>query len=439
MDKEQLNSLEYNPKLSKQEKIRGGYDKESIIVDGDQGDNEEIKITEPNDSLEIGDGLLHQNIKEVYDLEEKVKELEKSLYNELKYVKTEVPPEYSDEVKKIKDELGLVSGPLDIDDYMYGLDHLDNPKAALLVELWENFHEDVEGNLKAELFGDVHEINNELKHFKDYIKNFLITKLDTENKLNEDDEDYLSQILQLEKMLGINNRNLFKNKMEVDNLYRNSFIENKENFNDMKEIKYKNESIFQKNKFMNYSIYESNSITEIKLLQLNSLVDDITSSLERETYQDDNEVKRILEVRGESPENSMPYLHKMNLLVKLGVDNDNQEKHKIKNTIRNVFSISNKEKLMNELLVEEEVFQKTALDTIHYINFYDDLYGDSADIFLNQSTKALKKMIQDKKEKTREFFNIEESESYLRELKIKNILEKDDGRQTYQKIKELIK
>lgn len=439
MDKEQLNSLEYNPKLSKQEKIRGGYDKEPIIVDGDQGDNEEIKITEPNDSLEIGDGLLHQNIKEVYDLEEKVKELEKSLYNELKYVKTEVPPEYSDEVKKIKDELGLVSGPLDIDCYVYGLDHLDNPKAALLVELWENFHEDVEGNLKAELFGDVHEINNEIKHFKDYIKNFLITKLDTENKLNEDDEDYLSQILQLEKMLGINNRNLFKNKMEVDNLYRNSFIENKENFNDMKEIKYKNESIFQKNKFMNYSIYESNSITEIKLLQLNSLVDDITSSLERETYQDDNEVKRILEVRGESPENSMPYLHKMNLLVKLGVDNDNQEKHKIKNTIRNVFSISNKEKLMNELLVEEEVFQKTALDTIHYINFYDDLYGDSADIFLNQSTKALKKMIQDKKEKTREFFNIEESESYLRELKIKNILEKDDGRQTYQKIKELIK
>lgn len=439
MDKEELNSLEYNPKLIKQEKIRGGYDKETIVVDGDQGENEEIKITEPSDNLVIGDGLLYSNIKEVYDLEEKVKELEKNLYNELKYIKTEVPPEYSDEVKKIKDELGLVSGPLDVDDYIYGLDHLDNPQAALLVELWENFHEDVEGNLKAELFGDVHEISNEIKHFKDYIKNFLITKLDTENKLNEDDEDYLSQILQLEKLLGINNKNLFKNKIEVDNLYRNSFIENKENFNDMKEIKYKNESIFQKNKFMNYSIYESNSITEIKLLQLNSLVDDITSSLERETYEDDNEVKRILEVRGESPENSMPYLHKMNLLVKLGVDNDNQEKHKIKNTIRNVFSISNKEKLMNELLVEEEVFQKTALDTIHYINFYDDLYGDSADIFLNQSTKALKKMIQDKKEKTREFFNIEESESYLRELKIKNILEKDDGRQTYQKIKELIK
>lgn len=439
MDKEKLNSLEYNPKLIKKDKIRGGYDKEELIIDGDQGENEEIKVTEPNDNLEIGDGLLHQNIKEVYDLDEKVKELEKKLYNELKYIKTDIPPEYVDEVKNIKDDLGLVSGPLDIDDYIYGLDNLDNPKAALLVELWENFHEDVEGNLKAELFGDIHEISNELIHFKDYIKNFLTDKIDPEKTLNPDDEDYLSNILQLEKMLGINNRNLFKNKMEVENLYRKSFLENKENFNDIKDIKYKNEFIFQKNKFMNYSIYENNSITEIKLLQLNSLVDEITSSLERETYDDDIEVKRILEVRGESPENSMPYLHKMKLLVKLGVDNDNQEKHKIKNTIRNVFSISNKEKLMNELLVEEEVFQKTALDIIHYVNFYDDLYGDSADIFLNQSTKALKKMIQDKKEKTREFFNIEESESYLRELKIKNILEKDDGRQTYQKIKELIK
>ena len=441
MEKEILNSLEYNPNLKRKEKIRGSFDIDYQVIDDDQGSNEVVTITEPEDILIIGTGLVTDNISNFLELEKRLNILDEKVYKELKYVDTFIPKEYIQDIKDIKEELGLIPGPINIDDYIYGLDHLEDPRGALIVELWENYHEDINGNLKAELYGDIHEIKNEINHFKDYMKLFIIENIKVDNHIELDYEksNFLDLLKQQEKLFGIESRNIIKNNIEVQEMFINSFIENKDNLDTLKEIKYSNKLRFEKNKFRNYSIEESNKITEIKSIQLESLITELENNIDRESFKDKNEINSIINVRGETIENSIPYLHKMNLLVKLGVDNDNQEKHKIKNTIRNIFSINNKEKLMNELLVEEEVFQKSALDTIHYISFYDDLYNNSADVFLNQSTKALKQMIEDKKNKTREFYNIEESESYFRELKIKNVLGKDDGRQTYKEIKRLIK
>lgn len=433
-EKNNKNNLEYNPTFKRKEKLRGSFS--SVTDDVDTGANDQLLITEEETENEIGNGLITNNIENILILESKLKDIRDNLYRELMDIKTEIPTDYIEIVLDIKDKLGLVGKDLTIDDYIYGLDNLKDPSAALLVELWENYHEDINGNLKAELFGDVHELLNDITHTKDFISNFLINKLHSELSFNS--EDFLKEMKLKEKEA----KKIYDEKEKNYSLSKlneiKAMIDNPKDIEKAKERKYNQEVAFQKNKFLFYGLEESNDILENKIIQLDSVISTIENNLEKNSYENPFQITRLLYSRNEEPEKSIPYLHKMNLLVKLGVDNDNEEKHQIKNTIRNIYTIDNKSKIMNELLVETEVFEKVSLDVSHYLNFYQDKTNDDGDIFLNNITKSLTKLILDKKNKTKDFYNIEKSDLELREAKIDNVLEKDDSRQTYIYINELL-
>lgn len=430
------NQLEYNPELRRKDKLRGSYEKDAT-VDLDGGQNDELKITENILKPEIGEGLLTENIESYFKLKEKIDLLWDKTYTQLIGVKTPVPIEFEDKISEIKKENNLIDNGFSIDDYIWGLDNLKNPSGALLVELWENYHEDVQGSLTAELFADIHEMKNELAHTEVYIQKFLIDKMNIEMPINE--KDFLNVFLQEEKKLALKNKSLKKEEVYLKDSYIYSMLNNQKDISGKREDMYNKQLVLDKNKFLNYGLIENNSILETKLIQLDSLTDIIIDNIDKDTFENYSEIQHMMNIRDENSQNSIPYLHKMNLLVKLNVDNENIKKHNIKNTIRNIYSIDNKEKLMNELLVDGEVFDKISLDVSHYVDFYNESMDSSADIFLNQATKSLISVVEGKKEKTKDFFTMEEGESYFRKLKLDNVLEKDDARQTYKQVLEFTK
>ena len=424
------NELEYRPKLDLPERIKSGFVTDSD--DGDSGENEIVKVPIPEKEIEIGDGLVTDSIIEFEIIKDKFENLLEKTRNELKDTYVEVPFDLIDELNDAKDLIGLPPGEnISVNDYEQALNNLDNPGGAYIVELWEDFQEDVNGSIKAELFGDIVELNKETKHTEDFLQSF-IGKLLLEENIDFTKENWNENVLKKEKEHKEKREKIIEYKNEAEQEQLNAFLF------DAERIVEGRQGVYNITKFEKESNQIQNDLTEsvetlnTKTSFLTNIYSNIENNLERESFtSSENILKPMIEISDDESDfkNS---LTKMNAMLKLSVDKQNKEKHNVKNNLRNLYSVNKREKLMDELLVDSEVYRKISLGLTHSLNYFDDSMGNEMDVLLNSLAMGLQETLNEKNNKTLAYYSDTMGESKLRKLKIENALEKDTGRQGFQ-------
>lgn len=419
---EKLSPLEYRPSLEvPTEKLVGGFSPADLP----------LFLPEADPDREIGDGLLTEKVEDFLSLKETLEKLLDRLRLELKNENIIVDVRYQEELSKAKALLGLTGETIVLADYEFALNSPENPYCALIIELWENKQEDVDGNLKAELYGDAYELFLEMNHLEDYIQRFIAKKL-TGSKSNFKDKEWAKGLLEAEKVFGQTKQAILEKEKETNEALVEAMIFKPETITDVTHIRLENERFETLIKSQSKDLQETYETLNTKLVETEHLLNTLFGGLERKTYEDQNQVLLDLTYLANTPEESNQLLTNASVMLKFSVDLQNEEKHHLKNQLRNTYSLEKRKKLLDTYEADCLIYDECTLDLQTRLNFYDSNQEVNTTRFLNQLTCLMKQNKQDKEMLSQEYFALNLQSAKLREQKIANIYAKDDARQSFQ-------
>lgn len=432
----QKNPLNYRPEeyVPPKKEDTGGFIRDVDLVDED--DLQDYYVDEEKD---IGDGLLTDEINKTNEILTTTELLIHDLNEELKLYEVSVPSKFSDELSRAKDSLNLPNvDALTFNDYVEALDHKDSYSGQFIIGLFEEQVEDIDGNLKAELYADLVETKEEILHLQDYIQRMILDKLGLQN-IDFQKKQAMDSVLEAEKQFK-------ENKDKTDTIYSDSYQKYVEALTiDPRKLMMSKESLYlSKKEYQKYDVYKKDLDTAYfilsnKNMDLKNSINTISENLERETLPNTRELVSNLLTVSDSKEDANKALTNIGLMLKLSVDSDNEEKYALKNQLRSHYSIDKREKLLSEYEVDQKLHDVSVLDLTHRFNFYDKEVDDASTVFLNSVSRSMIKTFEVKEQKDKEYFNVSEQSSLLRDKKLENVFTKDDARQSYQFAKELSK
>lgn len=422
-----INRLEYRPDFtSEREEIRSGY-VPSIEDDFDL----ETKI--PEKEKEVGDGVLTDNITNLVVIEGKVLDLIDKLKEDLKDFTIEVEgSDYFDDLSLSKKELGLDdNGSISILDYEEALENVDVPAGAFIVEIFEESVEDIHGSLKAELFGDLLEISKEIDHTFNYIDS-LVGKSLLGEAIDYSDEDWQEQLLEAEKRQKKYRESVQKEQREAEEDYKHAMLFDQDALIPAKQRKLDNYRFKKDTTYQTNSLKDVNKTLRLKNNELGYLTNEIEDNLERKAIKDEGSIWTSITDMTKDEKDAKTALTNARVMLKFSVDSKNNQKHMMKNRLRNLYSTKQREKILNELDSSNEAFQEGVTDIESRLVHLEKEQDESLETLLDGVADGLAFFSKERNDKMKEFYNISLAESGLREEKLDNIFNKDNSRQSYQ-------
>lgn len=420
-----ISPLEYRPNLDvSSSKVIGGFLKSDTEI--------EEYIPSASDDKEVGTGLLTDEIENFKDIQKTINQTIDNLRLELKDLV--VLPEDSFYLKSLnesKESLGLQgNGQISIGDYEYALNHINNPSGAYIVELWEEVQESEQGNLKAELFGDLVELSIEYSHLEKYIQRFINKALfDVALDMNEEGwEQTLLKAEQTQKKLmdELKERETIAKKdlMEASLFNSDGILSAKDNAYQIRGYK---------TQVMNtdLSIRNAYQTIQMKNMETEIIVSEIVSNLDRKTFNDKSNLLLPLSSITKTKEDMQKALTSSTVMLKLAVDSENNKKNTIKNELRNTYSVSNRDVLLDDYELDERLFNQFVADLEHRFSFFNGNQNSDTTLYLNKVTKGMAELYELKETRAQEYFSLNQEAANLRRAKIENVFDKDDARQSF--------
>lgn len=430
---EQPNTLDYKPLFERTKKDKTAWASDAIFENED-----EAPLTADEDTpAGIGEGLITTIVTIFDEFKSSVIDRTLQLEKELKHETFLIGDKYLSDVEKAKEALGLAPGELTFEDYKEALKQSDTPAGEFLIELIEDQTEDLEGNIKLELYPDYIETLAELELLERYMKKIMLSNLSTNDTLLQGD-DWQKELLELEKTWG-------KQKEAAQTAYDTSYEGYKQAMlYNPQIIGEARGSVHAKELARNQFDTQVNQIAEAILLVKNKIEDTANilyltdDNLERTPFENGKDVLDSLLVIATGEKEWNESLTNLSLMLKLSVDVSNKEKHHIKTSLRNTYAVKNQEKVVNELSVHDVVFQEKTVPIAHKLSGYQKEQPETMTLLLNQVAVGLAENERQKKQKTKEVFTTMKASSSLRTAKIKQALQKDDARQGYHLMKEIV-
>lgn len=429
---EQTNALEYKPLFQRTKKDKSSWASNEVF----DSNEEDLLTSDEEDGVGIGSGLI-TNIVTVFDefktsVEDRIKKLEKELKDETFLIEDK----FLIDVKKAKEALGLSGDELTFADYKEALKNSDTPAGDFLIELIEDQTEDINGSMKLELYPDYVENLAELELIERYMQKILLSNLSKDQTLLQGD-DWQKELLAIEKEWG-------KKKAAATEAYQTSYEDYKQAIlHNPQLIGNKRGTVHEKELARNQFDTQVSQIAEAIVLVKSKIEDTANTlyladeNLERTPFEDGQEVLDSLLVIATGEKEWNESLTNLSLMLKLSVDVSNKEKHHIKTSLRNTYTVKNQEKVINELSVHGKVFQEKTVPIAHKLSGYQKEQPETMTLLLNQVAVGLAENERQKKQKTKEVFTTMKASSSLRTAKIKQALQKDDARQGYHLMKEI--
>lgn len=437
MDEEELiesvNKLEYRPAFERTKKDKSSWASDETFESDEQpalGSDEE----QPNG---IGNGLITTIVTVFDEFKTSVSTKIKTLEKELKDTVFPIDAKYVIDVINAKESLGLTAGPLTLSDYTMAIKKGTTPAGEFLLEIIEDQIEDLGGNIKLELYPEYVETLLELEMMERYMQKILLSNLSSDKTLTSG-SDWQEELLATEKEWG-------KQKTAAQESYRSSYEDYR------KAILYNPQLIGNRRGVLHTKELDKNhfdtQVSQIAeaIVVVKSKIEDSANTLyladenlERIPFQDNKEVLDSLLVLATGEKEWNESLTNLSLMLKLSVDVSNKEKHHIKTSLRNTYAIENQEKVINELSVHSLVFQEKTVPIVHKLSGYQQQQPETMTLLLNQVAVGLAENEKQKKQKTKEVFTTTKAGSSLRKAKIKQTLKKDDARQGYHLMKEIV-
>lgn len=430
---EEVLGLEYRPYFERTKKDKSSWATNDVFETDD-----ERPLTEDGETpATIGNGMVTAIVTIFDEFKLSVIERIKNLDKELQYEIFAVDAKYLADVTEAKAALGLPSGELTFADYKEALANSRTPAGEFLIELIEDQTEDLEGTIKLELYPDYVETLAELESLERYMQKILLSNLSKQENLLQGD-DWQKELLAIEKEWGNKKQTAQKNYDSSYEDYKQALLYNPQLIGTRRGTLQNNESL--KNSFDN----QVNQIAEAVVLVKAKIEDTANTlfladeNLEREPFENGKEVIDSFLVLATSEKEWNESLTNLSLMLKLSVDVSNKEKHHIKTSLRNTYAVDNQEKVIDELAVHSEVFKEKTLPIVQKLSGYQEKQPEVMTLLLNQVAQGLAENEKQKKQKTKEIFTTTKATSSLRNAKISQAIKKDDARQGYHLLKNIV-
>lgn len=416
--------IEYKPIFKKEnEKIRYGF-----------AENDSLKESISDLVLEentVGTGLIKYDVLETITIKNNISEAIGKLLDELKDFHVEVDTGHEESLINSKLSLGLEPvSSINVLDYKKALDNVKNPYGQYIVELFESEQEDVYGNLKAELIGELFEMEKEANHIVNFIDKIVGQTL-LNKEIDYTDENWKEELLIAEKEMEEFYQAVVDRKEKNEEKLISALTTEPSLLNEAKVEKEDLKKYYKNILYKKNTLLDAHSILSIKNNEMSYHLGLISNNLEREPFDDYQEViKPMVEITKDEKDMKIA-LTNSNVMLKLSVDSSNNKKSLLKNRLRNTFSVDKRENILEELETANIGFQDIVSDLEARLLTYNSYQTDEMELILEGIAEGISLLNEERNSKLKEFYNVSMAESSLREEKLTNILKKDDKRKAF--------
>ena len=426
MENETINPLEYKPSFQRSERERTAWELNQVdLPPGNFSDDEK----------EIGTGLIGDIIEYVDTIEKellnKIEELEESF----KGITFELNETISLDVEKAKELLGLPKGDLTFNDYKEALKQWESPAGDYLLEIIESQIEGVNGNIELELYQDYIELEREYAIIQEYLARMLAPVLNME--WDKEKDDFKDLLTQMESDWGANKTQATESYQQAKKNYAKAFVSLASNISSEKSDKYLAESDYRNYSYQNKRIEEALATAQSKAREVERFLY-LGEKLIEDDAIDSDKTELLTFVDHYSEEKDKDSLLTQSaLMLTLSVENYNNEKHHYKHSLRNIYSPTKQERVLDELSVYHDLYQTDLVPLSYALKSYQENVDSKLSHFLTGVTSGLLAVSTEKDKRTAQLQKSVLASSNLRLKKLEQVTEKESIRQSYQLIQEI--
>lgn len=426
MENETINPLEYKPSFQRSERERTAWELNQVdLPPGNFSDDEK----------EIGTGLIGDIIEYVDTIEKellnKIEELEESF----KGITFELNETISLDVEKAKELLGLPKGDLTFNDYKEALKQWESPAGDYLLEIIESQIEGVNGNIELELYQDYIELEREYVIIQEYLARMLAPVLNME--WDKEKDDFKDLLTQMESDWGANKTQATESYQQAKKNYAKAFVSLASNITSEKSDKYLAESDYRNYSYQNKRIEEALATAQSKAREVERFLY-LGEKLIEDDAIDSDKTELLTFVDHYSEEKDKDSLLTQSaLMLTLSVENYNNEKHHYKHSLRNIYSPTKQERVLDELSVYHDLYQTDLIPLSYALKSYQENVDSKLSHFLTGVTSGLLAVSTEKDKRTAQLQKSVLASSNLRLKKLEQVTEKESIRQSYQLIQEI--
>lgn len=385
----------------------------------------------------IGGPSVVSTWEEIADSIRKVDELEKKLSEKLNGTSVPIEDKYLDQVRTAAAKWGYtLTDSLPFELYKKTFDEPDSPESTLIQDIYEDYQADVNGNINAELYPDVIEIQKDLSDTVEFMKKGLFAQFVSPDELAGDlDESKLEQIHQREKELLEQYAEILKKNKQNEDLFHELILQEygSDRYfqveNDLEQGRREafilEKKLFTKKEIVDLLKRKASDIGELlELIQnyidFDPLKEDRYEILYHVSRQFDQKEKMVKEMKG------------LQAVLKFAIDSKKKDVFGKKLHLRGLAGPKIRQKV-NQTLINSIHFRNGVLTGMSdWLGSFDGVPDNTMfDLVIGYVTEGMQKAEGKYRLDVSDFYKIHAMSSELRREKITSIVDKDIARQTY--------
>ena len=365
-------------------------------------------------------------IEQVLEYEALLKETKKKLLEANRDVRIAIPEAltaYAEEkgivdVVTVKDYVGLLEGKIDA-------------ISSALIQVWEQYAEDVYGSLEMEYLEDVVEMEKNLAQMKRFISEGLLLFYGQEW---QEDDGFMNSIKEAELR---RDQAVSKTREEHDEI-KKQIRDNVINQEILEEAILKDKTLPLRRQARRYEeedmvISDSIDIINGKMREESRMLTRINTNLNESKEEMDTGLDRFL-LSMESEEELRKNVERAKGILRLSVDAYIEEKESDKKLIRNHLSLEKRERVQRRYLDSLDIEKEWGMEW-KFLMLEQEGTDEETDRLLNAMTKGMSKNKEETNKSVESLYQMQTAESKVRRKKIDLVLEKEDARKGYNNMK----
>jgi hypothetical protein len=330
--------------------------------------------------------------------------------------------------------------------YQFALNSKDSIERQWILDAYEGHHADVDGDLRAELYPDVVEMQNDWQDMFNFLNKGVFAQLVSPAYLPKTmavDDPSMAEIIKQEEEMGEAYKTLVQQKEGLTEILRRAYLHSApdaEIFSLQKELN-KITRIFSDLERRMHTKKQMVELSQSKTRRAITNLDILRYAIDVDHYKDER--KNILMSLLKPYATGQPMdkgLRKIQALLKLSIDGKNSTVVDMKTNLRNLSGRENRKRingaLVNGVHLRNEVSGEV-LDVMSAVEDAQESYGfNRVAEHIMDSVSVSRGLF---KENAGDFYKMHTMESELRSDKISNLMDKDSAREIYKLLSNLIR
>lgn len=384
---------------------------------------------------------------EVIGVVETINLIENQLAEKLTELTVPLPKASSEKVRQAAEKMGFPTMGQAIPFALYKETFRipDAPEAALIQEVVEDYLADVHGNLNAELYADVAEIQSDWNDVLKFAQKGLFAQIvpldEAPTKLAMDDP-YLEEVRKIEQLQMEEYLELLKLK-----------VTNEDKMNQLAMTQYGSERYYQaENEYEKVKrevvqaekkLFTKAEVVDLLARKASDAEDSlelISNSVDFDPYQEQKyEVLYALLQQFSSKKEMVSGLRKMQAVLQLSVDGKRHRHNAVKMNLRGLAGGKAKRRINHALVNGVHLRNGVFAEVYDVLRHFDGVPNiENFHMLTNHLSDGLEESEQLYKNQLSDFYKIHGMDTQLRQNKLTGLLDKDMARATYQLIEKVL-